>query len=142
MEVKKMEEQDLEQIRILYKELVPDGCSLETLKKNFDRIKDLPEYAILVAKEGDQVLGSAMGIICVALDTPFLVVENVVVDESCRGMGIGRKVFEALDAFALENECGYAMLASSGFRHGAHRFYEAVGFDDDVRGFRKYYGKE
>lgn len=142
MEVKKMEEQDLEQIRILYKELVPDGCSLETLKKNFDRIKDLPEYAILVAKEGDQVLGSAIGIICVALDTPFLVVENVVVDESCRGMGIGRKIFEALDAFALKNGCGYAMLASSGFRHGAHRFYEAVGFDDDVRGFRKYYGKE
>lgn len=142
MEVKKMEEQDLEQIRVLYRELVPNGGSLETLKKNFDRIKNLPEYAVLVAKEGDKVLGSAIGIICVALDTPFLVVENVVVDESCRGMGIGRKIFEALDAFALENECGYAMLASSGFRHGAHRFYEAVGFDDDVRGFRKYYGKE
>lgn len=142
MDVKKMEEQDLEQIRVLYRELVPNGGSLETLKKNFDRIKNLPEYAVLVAKEGDKVLGSAIGIICVALDTPFLVVENVVVDESCRGMGIGRKIFEALDAFALENECGYAMLASSGFRHGAHRFYEAVGFDDDVRGFRKYYGKE
>ena len=142
MEVKEMEEQDLEQIRVLYKELVPDGCSLETLKGNFDRIKDLPEYAVLVAKEGDKVLGSAIGIICVALDTPFLVVENVVVDESCRGMGIGRKIFEVLDVFALENGCGYAMLASSGFRHGAHRFYEAIGFDDDVRGFRKYYGKE
>lgn len=142
MEIKKMEKQDLEQIQVLYKELVPDGCSMETLKKNFDRTQDQPEYAVLVAKEGDQVLGSAIGIICVALDTPFLVIENVVVDEACRGRGIGRKIFEALDAFAIENGCGYAMLASSGFRHGAHRFYEAVGFDDDVRGFRKYYGKE
>ena len=43
------------------------------------------------------------------------------------------------DEFALKNQCEYALLVSSGFRKGAHRFYEAVGYTDDVRGFRKYY---
>lgn len=141
MYIKRMREEDLEQIRVLYKELVTDGCSMETLRKNYDETKGRENYCLLVAKEKEKVLGTAIGIVCTALDTPFLVIENVVVQEECRGQGVGRALFDELDLFAKKAHCGYAMLASSGFRKGAHRFYEALGFDDDVRGFRKYYEK-
>ena len=116
--------EDLEQIQVLYRELVPEGCPLTTIQKYYEETCSRPNYSLLVAKEGNVVLGSAIGIVCIALDTPFLVVENVIVREDCR---------------AEEKNCGYAMLASSGYRKGAHKFYEAIGYNDDVRGFRKYY---
>ena len=139
MQIKKMMPEDLEQIQVLYRELVPEGCPLTTIKKYYEETSSRTNYSLLVAKEGNVVLGSAIGIVCIALDTPFLVVENVIVREDCRGKGVGRAIFDELDRFAEEKNCGYAMLASSGYRKGAHKFYEAIGYNDDVRGFRKYY---
>ena len=42
-----------------------------------------------------------------------------------------------IEAQAKIWQCDYIILVSSGFRHDAHRFYEAVGYTEDVRGFRK-----
>lgn len=139
IQIRKMIKTDLPQLQEMYLDLVPEGVSMEVLEDNFYRVADRPEYFLAVAADGDKVLGSTMGIICIALDAPFLVVENVIVSCEYRGHGIGRKIFEALDEFALKNQCEYALLVSSGFRKGAHQFYEAVGYTDDVRGFRKYY---
>ena len=131
IQIRKMKKSDLPQLQKMYRDLIPEGVSMEVLENNYYRTVDRPEYFLAVAADGDKVLGSTMGIVCIALDAPFLVVENVIVSGECRGQGVGRKIFEALDEFAL--------LVSSGFRKGAHRFYEAVGYTDDVRGFRKYY---
>lgn len=139
IQIRKMQRQDLSQIQKLYTELVPEGVSIEKLVKNYEIVGQCPNYYLVVAVEGGRILGSAMGIVCLALDAPFLVIENVVVDSDCRGKGIGRKIFEALDCFAIEQNCQYALLVSSGFRKEAHCFYEAMGYTDDVRGFRKYY---
>ena len=35
---------------------------------------------------------------------------------------------DRIDEIAQENKCDYAILVSSSFRKGAHKFYEAVGF--------------
>ena len=131
IQIRKMKKSDLPQLQEMYRDLIPEGVSMEVLENNYYRTVDRPEYFLAVAADGDKVFGSTMGIVCIALDAPFLVVENVIVSGECRGQGVGRKIFEALDEFAL--------WVSSGFRKGAHRFYEAVGYTDDVRGFRKYY---
>ena len=120
IQIRKMKKSDLPQLQEMYRDLIPEGVSMEVLENNYYRTVDRPEYFLAVAADGDKVFGSTMGIVCIALDAPFLVVENV-------------------DEFALKNQCEYALLVSSGFRKGAHRFYEAVGYTDDVRGFRKYY---
>ena len=130
---------DLPEIQRLYKELIAEGVTEQTLLHQYNRIAEDSSYCILVARCDRKVLGTAMGILCQALDAPFMVIENVVVDEACRKQGIGKKIFAALDEFAEENNCQYALLVSSGFRKEAHRFYEAMGYDEDVRGFRKYY---
>lgn len=135
-------EEDLEQLQQLYAELIPEGCQLSTIQELFQKVKERKEYHILAAKRRAEVLGSVMGIECIALDAPFLVVENVVVKKSCHRQGIGRKLFEALDVIAKENNCEYTILVSSGYRKNAHKFYESVGFTEDVRGFRKYYEKK
>ena len=112
---------------------------MEILVRQYEATAERPEYYLLVAKRGEKVVGTSIGILCQALDAPFFVIENVVVDETCRKQGIGREIFDALDAIAKENNCQYAMLVSSGFRKTAHRFYEEMGYTEDVRGFRKYY---
>ena len=138
-QIQHMKRSDLVQIRYLYQELIPEGVSMEVLERQYDATAKRPEYRLLVAKQGEKVLGTAIGIVCQALDAPFLVIENVIVDSTCRKQGVGRKIFAALDDFAKENNCQYALLVSSGFRKEAHRFYEAMGYTEDVRGFRKYY---
>lgn len=134
-----MKEEDLSQIQELYLELLPDGLEWETLRENYRKATTNENYCLLVAKREQEVIGTAMGILNLALDAPFLVVENVVVKDTLRGQGVGRMLFQALDDFAKENQCGYAILVSSGFRKGAHAFYEAMGYNDEVRGFRKLY---
>lgn len=139
LQIQYMKKEDLTQIQYLYRQLLPQGIAMEVLERQYEATAERPEYYLLVAKRGERVLGTAMGILCQALDAPFLVIENVVVDGICRKQGIGREIFRVLDAIAKENNCQYAMLVSSGFRKEAHRFYETMGYTEDVRGFRKYY---
>ena len=141
IEIVTMSPEDLPQIRQLYRELLQEDCPISTLQKNYRLALEQPGYFPLAAKKENLVLGTAVGFICTAPDAPFLVVENVVVREDCRGMGVGRRILEHLDALAVEHRCSYSILVSSGFRKSAHRFYESAGYTDDVRGFRKYYKK-
>ncbi|MGG5461297.1 GNAT family N-acetyltransferase [Clostridium sp. B9] len=66
-------------------------------------------------------------------------VEDVVVKENTRGLGVGRMLMDELDCFAKARKCAYAIVVSSDYRETAHKFYEKVGFVDGVLGFRKIY---
>lgn len=139
IQIRKMQKNDLHQIQTLYRELVPEGVSWETISKNFESTGTAANYFHAVAESGGRILGSAIGIVCTVPDASFLVVENVVIDKAYRGQGIGRELMHALDRFAQSHNCLYAILVSSGFRTEAHHFYEAMGYTDCVQGFRKYY---
>lgn len=139
VQIQYMKKEDLGQIQHLYQQLLPEGISMEVLERQYKATAERPGYYLLVAKREEKVVGTSIGILCQALDAPFLVIENVVVDEACHRRGVGREIFAALDVIAEENNCQYAMLVSSSFRKSAHRFYEEMGYTEDVRGFRKYY---
>lgn len=139
MIIEKLKIEDVPDLLVLYRTLVPFELSIE---KSFETYKEIlmnENYSLLVAKEDNRVLGSALGICCKSLTVPFLVIEDVIVKEGLRGKGIGRKLMESLDEFAKRKHCEYAILVSSGFRKEAHKFYDSVGFKDSVRGFRKIY---
>jgi GNAT superfamily N-acetyltransferase len=70
---------------------------------------------------------------------PFAVVENVVVDESARGQGVGTALFQHIESFCIAAECSKIMLLSAVDREDAHRFFERMGFvGSSKRGFVKY----
>lgn len=138
VEIRKMKPEDLPVICDLYQELV-QGCRLETMRDNYEIMNDQENYYFLVAECENKVLGTATVIVCHVLDCTFLTIENVVVAENARGLHIGKRIFEKIDVLAEHYQCQYAILVSSGFRKGAHQFYEAMGYADDVRGFRKNY---
>lgn len=141
MVIERLTQLYIAQVVELQKTLVPFELPSEEAAARLEYILHNPDYALLIAREGDVVLGTVTGICCRALSMPFLVIEDVVVREDCRGKGIGKQLMDELDRFALEKECEYAILVSSGFRKEAHKFYEKQGFTEDVRGFRKGYGE-
>jgi ribosomal protein S18 acetylase RimI-like enzyme len=55
-------------------------------------------------------------------------IDEVVVDKSARGKGIGRQILSQLIALAKEKKCRRVELDTAFHRKGAHRFYEQHGF--------------
>lgn len=139
MIIEKLKIEDLSQVLELHKTIIPFAISYDEAFEIYNEMLLNENYFCAVAKENEEIIGSAIGICCKTLAVPFLVIEDVVVKEGVRGKGVGGKLMESLDSFAERKNCAYAILVSSDFRKKAHEFYENHGFTDSVRGFRKVY---
>lgn len=60
-------------------------------------------------------------------------IDNVVVDESARGLGVGKKLMDWIEAKARAEGCEMAVLDAFTHNSDAHRFYFREGYI--VRGF-------
>lgn len=83
-------------------------------------------------------------LLCFCLDVmfafqPFAVIENLIVDPSWRGRGVGAELLSEAENIARSRRCSKLMLLSSMGRQDAHRLFERAGFQGDTkRGFVKY----
>lgn len=69
-------------------------------------------------------------------ENPFGYMEDVYVDESLRGQGIGTELVEELIKTAREHKC-YKLFATSRYeRTKVHALYEKIGFKDWGKNFR------
>lgn len=140
MEIRMLQQKDLEQMSVLYEELLHgEKMTMEHMEKMFRKIQKRKDVTVLVAADGDRCMGTVTAVLCYGLDGTFMVVENVVVSKACRRKGVGKSLFEKIDELAEQNNCGYTILVSSDFRKKAHKFYENMGYTDGVKGFRKVY---
>lgn len=142
IKVERLDFKDIPQLLELYKELVNCENNVEDAMNQYKEMLQDKNYYLVGAKRGDELLGSMLGVCCNSLSMkgdPFLVVEDVVVKENTRGLGVGRMLMDELDCFAKARKCAYAIVVSSDYRETAHKFYEKVGFVDGVLGFRKIY---
>ena len=137
--VERMQPEDIGQVTELINSIVPWEFDCGEAGKAYRSMCSRGDSAVFVAKIRDTVVGTVTAICCESLAAKFLAVEDVVVAPHMRGQGIGTGLMQAVDAFARERNCGYAVVVSSGHRTRAHRFYEKCGFDGTVRGFRKGY---
>ena len=134
--------EDMEGIGRLYLQLGGVDHGLSSMYRDiFAQMKSDSAYHLLVAvNEDNYVVGSILGIVCKSLAAhyeAFLVIEDVIVDDKLRRAGIGRALFEKIEEIASDNTCAYSILVSSGHRKEAHRFYENMGYTENVMGFRK-----
>ncbi|HWO93342.1 MAG TPA: GNAT family N-acetyltransferase [Dehalococcoidia bacterium] len=70
---------------------------------------------------------------------PWANVENVVVDEHARGLGVGSALLDEAVGRAQAAGCYKISLTSRVEREAAHRFYEARGFQARHRGYSRYF---
>lgn len=142
MHIRKIQETDLKELAELYKVLSDDDCDMVEMTRKFHLISQNDAYHLLGVEVDGKIVGTLMAIIChdlVGSFKAFMTVENVAVSEVCRGMGIGRKLFEAVEKLGKENECSYIYLVSGPTRLAAHKMYAKLGYSDEgALGFRKY----
>ncbi|MBW2181427.1 MAG: GNAT family N-acetyltransferase [Deltaproteobacteria bacterium] len=66
-------------------------------------------------------------------------ITSLVVSNTVRGLGVGKKLVEKADEYFQINDCSKAEVTSGDHRPEAHQFYEAQGYKLDERRFIKYY---
>jgi GNAT superfamily N-acetyltransferase len=109
---------------------VPDMARLERLVAD-------PDVTLLIAKDGEEIVGTTTVIV---YTTPFWIkarLDEVVVDSSARGQGVGEALVQAALDVGREKGAQVAELQSGrgSNRDAAHRLYERLGFkirDSDV----------
>jgi GNAT superfamily N-acetyltransferase len=89
-----------------------------------------PAVVLLIAKHGDVIVGTTTVIV---YTTPFWIkarLDEVVVDESARGQGVGEALVKAAFEIGRERGAQVAELQSGRgeAREAAHRLYERLGF--------------
>jgi GNAT superfamily N-acetyltransferase len=136
-------ESDLPDLLMLYKQLqpadpvLPDGQAVHLWRE----ISAQPGRRILVAAMDDAVVGT---VDCAVLPNltrggrAFMLVENVVVAETARRNGVGRRLLAAAVAVARSAGCYKVQLLSRSDRPEAHAFYESCGFGTQAAGYRRY----
>jgi ribosomal protein S18 acetylase RimI-like enzyme len=106
-----------------------------------EAIEAQPSRSLLVATVDGAVVGTADVMVMANLThhgSPWAIVENVVVDEALRRSGVGRALMEDVIRRCEADGCYKVQLLSREHRHGAHAFYERLGFERVAIGLRRY----
>jgi GNAT superfamily N-acetyltransferase len=144
MKVTELIESDLEALAGLYKQFWGEDSSLEKMHATFQSLRTNPNYIFLVARRDGRLAGSVMGIVCEELYgecKPFMVVEDVIVDQNHRRQGVGSLLMRELERLAISRDCAYIIFVTEQDRTTAHQFYESLGYNPDkYRGFKKRLG--
>jgi len=113
--------------------------SVEAAKAVFDRFATYPDYALYVAVDGADVVGTFALLVMDNLGhlgTPSAVVEDVVVAAGRRGEGVGRRMMAEAARLAAAKGCYKLALSSNLQREAAHAFYASLGFEQHGLSFR------
>jgi GNAT superfamily N-acetyltransferase len=87
-----------------------------------------PAVTLVVARDGEEIVGTTTVIV---YTTPFWIkarLDEVVVDESARGKGVGAALVNASLELARQKGAEVVELQSGVQRDAAHRLYERMGF--------------
>jgi len=143
-------EEDVPRILDLYRELTISFSQVEMsrspspddYRKAFAEICADPRHELFVAEYQGEVVGTVVLLIVPNLShsaTPWALVENLIVGQKHRGMGLGKMLLEHVIARAKEKGCHRIELCSDRRRKEAHRLYRSVGFEALAYGFRIYF---
>ncbi|MCO1603554.1 GNAT family N-acetyltransferase [Desulfosporosinus nitroreducens] len=141
MIIRDMIAEDIPQLAVLYKQFWNEESSIESMYENFCKFHEDDSYLLLSAVENNQLIGSVMGIICGELYgdcKPFMVLENMIVDNKYRNHGVGKALISELEKKAFENNCSQIILVTDTNRIDACKFYESAGYNPDThKGYKK-----
>lgn len=95
--------------------------------------------AVLGADTDGRIVGTCTVVICPNLSwsgRPYAIIENVIVDKSHRGQGIGKALMEKAQFVAKLAGCYKVALMTGSKRTETFKFYEACGFTGSKKGFQ------
>lgn len=103
------------------------------------RLSNNDRASVLVAQRDGEVVGLAtvhvLSVLNRARDVAWLTL--LVVDESARRSGVGRRLVDAVEQFARESNCERLSVTTHESRKDAHEFYARIGLERTGRRFGK-----
>jgi GNAT superfamily N-acetyltransferase len=114
------------------------------MRRAIRAVSQRPDEALFVAVEDGHVVGTNHVLVFRHLGRalkPAAIIENMVVDSSRRGAGIGDALMAAALDIARRKGCYKLSLTSNRKRRRAHRFYENFGMDRTHHGYTIYLTK-
>jgi GNAT superfamily N-acetyltransferase len=122
----------------LYRQLQPDDPIVRdgSDAAAFDQILKSPALHLFVLEvNGPVVATTYLNVIpnITRSASPYALIENVVVEESLRGTGLGKEIMSATLDVAWEVGCYKAMLMTGSCKPATHAFYKACGFSADAK---------
>lgn len=128
---------DLNALMRLYQQLNPgDPLLVDGSAATLDRIVDSSGLSIFVVEsDGAIVATTYLNVIpnLTRAACPYAVIENVVVEESLRGKGFGKRIMEHTMRAAWDAGCYKVMLMTGSDNPGTHAFYRACGLSADYK---------
>ena len=125
-------ESDFDVVIQLLQQLWPErNLNLQALKSVFNvGLASLDQYYLLSLINGEATGFCSIGIrMSLYAEGNLAHIDELVVDESFRGMGIGKIFLEKAKIISKERGCEKIELESALHRDEAHRFYEKHGFE-------------
>ncbi len=132
---------DLEAVLRLYRQMHPNDPVMQDGSDSaaYAQILQTPGlHLFLLDVDGAVVATTYLNVIpnITRAASPYAVIENVVVEKSLRGRGLGQQIMSATLAAAWAAGCYKAMLMTGSRNPATHAFYKACGFSaDDKTGY-------
>ena len=117
----------LEALRSLLPQLNPELPQL-TMDRLAKVVSD-PSSTLLLARDGDAIAGTATLLVYATPAHTKARIEDVVVDESARGRGVGEALVRHCIEVAREKGAEIVELQSARWREVANRLYPRLGFE-------------
>lgn len=101
----------------------------DEIRRRYDLIRHRPEVRLFVAQQAGSVVGWIHVQTTYLLDCdPRAEIWGLVVAESMRGTGVGRRLVEVAEEWARSRRLGVIALRSNQLRTGAQGFYQHLGY--------------
>ena len=141
MEIVDLTKKDLSVLAELFTQFWDEPSVIENMAVMFKRLSEDPDYVLLAAKMDDMLVGFCMGIVCQTLYgdcSPFMVIEDFIVDKEYRRTGIGAALMSAAEQHAIRRGCSQVIFVTENDRKDAHCFYASQGYSPAThKGFKK-----
>lgn len=140
MEIREMQFTDIPQLAELYRQFWGTPSNVQKMEMLFPVLQKKESHIFLSAVEGEKLVGTLMGIVCEELFgecQPFLVLENLMVDENHRRLGIAKSLLAQMETIARRRGCWQMILVTEADRSAACAFYHSAGFLPGITGFKK-----
>ena len=104
----------------------------EAIKRRLRRISNDAEHFVRVAElESGRVVGWIHACASYLIESnPRAEIGGLVVEETCRGSGVGRLLMQHAEDWAGSKRLEAVYLRSNVIRKDAHRFYERLGYNN------------
>ncbi|TWO32274.1 GNAT family N-acetyltransferase [Seonamhaeicola sediminis] len=127
-----------------FKNLIPQLSSSSSLpsKKDLETIINSNNTKLFVAEEGNNIIGTLTLVFNKIPTGEKAWIEDVVVSESARGKGVGKRLTQFALDYALEKGISKIDLTSSPERFAANKLYQKLGFQKRATNVYRYFSNK